>query len=154
MQEARAASAIDHQNICTIHDIGSTMEGQLYMAPERILEMPFDPRSDIFSLGVLMCEMPTKRRLFAGSSPAEAVMNVLDKEAEPVVLVSPSRPELLERIVHTALAKDASDRYPSVLDLRNRLLVETSEASPESEYRERRALSDPPTVSLTPSCQF
>ena len=62
-----------------------------YMAPERILEMPLDPRSDIFSLGVLMYEMATKHRPFAGSSPAETVMNVLDMEAEPLTLVSPSR---------------------------------------------------------------
>ena len=114
-----------------------------YMAPERILEMPLDPRSDIFSLGVLMYEMATKRRPFAGASPAETVMNVLDKEAEPLTLVSPSRPEWLERIVHTALAKDASDRYPSALNLRNRLLVDTSGGSHGSEYREQRALSYP-----------
>jgi serine/threonine-protein kinase len=248
MQEARAASAIDHQNICTIYDIGSNREGQLYivmahyegetlkerieredletheivdiatqicdgleaahargivhrdikasniilccdgivkvldfglakrvsattdaetwlegldtpgrplgtanyMAPERILEMPLDPRSDIFSLGVLMYEMATKRRPFAGSSSAETVMNVLDKEAEPLTLVSPSRPEWLERIVHTALAKDARDRYPSALDLRNRLLVETS-GRPLS-LNTDDVHCHTPTVNLTPSC--
>jgi eukaryotic-like serine/threonine-protein kinase len=238
-QEARAASAIDHQNVCTIHDIGSTREGQMYivmahyegetlkerlergdletreivdiatqicrgleaaharsivhrdikpgniflcrdgglkvldfglarrfsdtadaetwfdamdtpgrplgtanyMAPERILEMPLDPRSDIFSLGVLMYEMATKRRPFAGSSPAETVMNVLDMEAEPLTLVCPSRPDWLERIVHTALAKDAHDRYQSAVDLRNRLLLETSGGSHECDYSARRVRS-------------
>src|SRR5262245_56280882 len=31
VQEARAASAVDHPNMCTIHDIGSTKDGQLFI---------------------------------------------------------------------------------------------------------------------------
>ena len=71
---------------------GSTIPGRPmgtanYMAPERILQLPLDPRSDLFSLGVVIFEMATGRLPFAGASPSETVANVLDKE--PVPLTSP-----------------------------------------------------------------
>jgi serine/threonine protein kinase len=88
-----------------------------YMAPERILETPVDPRSDVFSLGVVMYEMASKRRPFAGSSPAETAVNVLSKDAEPLMLVAPSHPAALGRIVHKCLAKDSNDRFQSASDL-------------------------------------
>jgi serine/threonine-protein kinase len=97
-----------------------------YMAPERILEMPADPRSDIFSLGVLMYEMATRRRPFTGASPAETVMNVLDMTPRPLRVISPERPLWLEQVVTKAMAKDATDRYQSVVELRNALGREAS----------------------------
>jgi hypothetical protein len=88
-----------------------------------------------------MYDMATRRRPFAAASPSETVMNVLDLEAEPLTLVCPSRPDWLERIIHTALAKDADDRYQSAVDLRNRLLLETSGGSHEFVYSDQPAQS-------------
>jgi serine/threonine protein kinase len=92
-----------------------------YMAPERILEMPVDPRSDLFSLGVVMYEMATNRRPFAGASPAETVMNVLDNDPEPLTWISPERPRGLAKVVTRALAKSPKDRFQSAADLRTAL---------------------------------
>src|SRR2546422_3674339 len=83
---------------------GSTMPGRPlgtanYMAPERILQGPLDPRGDLFSLGVVMYEMATGRLPFAGSSPAETVTNILEKQPTPVRKLSPGRSIRLERIV-------------------------------------------------------
>ena len=88
------------------------------MAPERILDMPVDPRSDIFSLGVVMYEMATGHRPFAGTSP---VLKVLDAEPEPLTSCRPSRPRLLDAIVQRALAKDRNDRYQSRAEMFNAL---------------------------------
>jgi serine/threonine protein kinase len=101
---------------------GSTMPGRPmgtanYMAPERILQLPLDPRSDLFSLGVVIYEMATGRLPFAGASPSETVTNVLEKEPLRVTALAPHHPKALERIVHRLLAKRASDRYQSASEL-------------------------------------
>jgi serine/threonine protein kinase len=101
---------------------GSTMPGRPmgtanYMAPERILQLPLDPRSDLFSLGVVIYEMATGRLPFAGASPSETVTNVLDNDSIPVTRLAPQHPRSLERIVQRLLAKRASDRYPSTDEL-------------------------------------
>jgi serine/threonine protein kinase len=96
---------------------GSTIPGRPmgtanYMAPERILQLPLDPRSDLFSLGVVTYEMATGRLPFAGASPSETVSNVLDKDPEPLTTYAPAhRP--LEPIVQRLLAKRASERFES-----------------------------------------
>ena len=95
---------------------GSTILGRPlgtanYMAPERILQMPLDPRSDLFSLGVILYEMATGRLPFAGASPSDTVTNVLDREPEPLTTLAPDRPAALEHVVVRLLAKRAADRY-------------------------------------------
>jgi non-specific serine/threonine protein kinase len=100
---------------------GSTIPGRPigtanYMAPERILQLPLDPRSDLFSLGVVMYEMATGRLPFAGASPSETVSNVLDKDPDPLTLLAPQH-KALEPVVHRLLAKRANDRYPSAANL-------------------------------------
>jgi serine/threonine protein kinase len=97
---------------------GSTIPGRPmgtvnYMAPERILQLPLDPRSDLFSLGVVMFEMATGRLPFGGASPSETVTNVLEKDPPALTELSPGHPKALERIVNRLLAKRASNRYQS-----------------------------------------
>jgi len=102
---------------------GSTIPGRPlgtanYMAPERILQMPLDPRSDLFSLGVVIYEMATGRLPFAAASPSETVTNILENDPSPLTKLSPQRPVALERIVLRLLAKRADERYQSAADLR------------------------------------
>jgi eukaryotic-like serine/threonine-protein kinase len=101
---------------------GSTIPGRPmgtanYMAPERILQLPLDPRSDLFSLGVVIYEMATGRLPFGGASPSETINNVLDKDPVPLTELSPDRPPVLQQIVSRLLAKSADARYQSAFDL-------------------------------------
>jgi len=101
---------------------GSTIPGRPmgtanYMAPERILQLPLDPRCDLFSLGVVVFEMATGRLPFAGASPSETVGNVLDKDPPSLTGLAPQHPKSLEQIVNRLLAKRARDRYPTATDL-------------------------------------
>ena len=105
---------------------GSTIPGRPsgtanYMAPERILQLPLDPRSDLFSLGVVIHEMATGRLPFGGASPSETVTNILETDPIPLTTLSPDRPGQLERIVSRLLAKAADNRYQSATDLRRDL---------------------------------
>ena len=107
---------------------GSTIPGRPmgtanYMAPERILQLPLDPRSDLFSLGVVMYEMATGRLPFAGPSPSETVSNVLDQDPAPLNTLAPRHPKPLEALVHRLLAKRAGDRYPGTAELTDALIA-------------------------------
>ena len=105
---------------------GSTIPGRplgtaSYMAPERILQMPLDARSDLFSLGVVIYEMATGRLPFTGASTGETVTNILEKDPTPLTRLSPDRPKKLERIVRTLLSKHAEARYQSARELQRDL---------------------------------
>jgi serine/threonine protein kinase len=106
---------------------GSTIPGRPmgtanYMAPERILQLPLDPRSDLFSLGVVMFEMATGRLPFAGASPPETVSNVLDRDPVPIARLAPRHPKSLDAVVRRLLAKRPGNRFPSAVELTGALL--------------------------------
>jgi serine/threonine protein kinase len=110
---------------------GSTIPGRPlgtanYMAPERILQLPLDPRSDLFSLGVVIYEMATGRLPFAGVSPSETVTNILENEAPSLTALSPDRPPQLARIVNRLLAKSAESRYQNAASLHEDLRTLTA----------------------------
>jgi serine/threonine protein kinase len=105
---------------------GSTIPGRPmgtanYMAPERILQLPLDPRSDLFSLGVVIYEMATGRLPFAGASPSETVTNLLEKDPVPLTTLAPQHPKTLEHLVARLLAKRAGDRIGSAGELSEHL---------------------------------
>jgi eukaryotic-like serine/threonine-protein kinase len=112
---------------------GSTILGRPlgtanYMAPERILQLPLDPRSDLFSLGVVMFEMATGRLPFAGASPSETVTNILEQPPVLLTELAPDRSKALARIVDRLLAKRAADRYQSAAELRDALAAPVPKA--------------------------
>ena len=124
---------------------GSTIPGRPmgtvnYMAPERILQLPLDPRSDLFSLGVVIFEMATGRLPFAGASPSETVANVLEKEPVPLTSLAPQHGKGLEDVVRRLLSKKAGDRYPAATELTAALLSVASPHPPLIARLRRRFL--------------
>jgi len=88
-----------------------------YMSPEQIAGSPVDQRSDIFSLGVVLYEMLTDVRLFAGEDVPQITHNVTNVEHEPPTHVNPELPAMLDFIVARALKKDPAVRYQDAYDL-------------------------------------
>jgi Tol biopolymer transport system component len=92
-----------------------------YMSPEQAEGKPVDPRSDIFSLGVMLHEMGTGDRPFQGDTNVSIISAILKDTPSTITDLNPRLPTGLARIVRRCLAKDPSRRYQSATDLRNDL---------------------------------
>jgi TolB-like protein len=96
---------------------GEVMGTVSYMSPEQALAKPVDHRTDIFSLGMVLYEMLTRRRAFEGSTSAAVFDAILNRAPVPPVEYNAAVPNDLERIVNKALEKDPALRYQSAADL-------------------------------------
>jgi serine/threonine protein kinase len=88
-----------------------------YMSPEQARGQKLDPRSDIFSLGIVMFELFAGRRPFSGDGHLDLISSILKDDPPALRQVSPDLPRQLERIVDKALRKDRENRYQHVKDL-------------------------------------
>ncbi len=103
-----------------------------YMAPEQIEGGSVDPRSDIFSFGVLLFEMLTGRLPFRGEHEAAMMYSILNEAPESVQSYIPDASPDLSHILARALEKDPEDRYQSMADMVSelrRLLKQSSRIS-------------------------
>jgi serine/threonine protein kinase len=92
-----------------------------YMSPEQARGEQLDARSDLFSVGIILYEMLTGRRLFKGESDVATLEAIKAAEVGPPSAVTPRVPEALDRIVLRALSADREDRYPSAAALQEEL---------------------------------
>jgi serine/threonine-protein kinase len=103
-----------------------------YMSPEQAMGQEVDHRSDIFSLGVVLYEMLTGRRPFAGETMSETIAAILRDEPSPLAEQVPNCPASLERIVNSCLAKAPVARYQTtsevVAELRGAVAVGSQSA--------------------------
>lgn len=97
---------------------GSVMGTATYFSPEQAQGKTVDPRSDLYSLGVVLFEMVTGRPPFIGESPvAIAYKHVQEAPPRPTSL-NPALPKKLETVIAHLLAKNPDQRYPSAEEVR------------------------------------
>jgi serine/threonine protein kinase/Tol biopolymer transport system component len=104
----------------------ATGEGRLlgtvaYMSPEQAEGRTVDARSDLFSLGIVLFEMSTGDRPFAGDSNLSTLSAILRDTPRAVTDLRADLPRELDRIIRRALQKDPEQRYQTAKDLRNDL---------------------------------
>jgi serine/threonine-protein kinase len=99
-----------------------TLKGKFgYMSPEQIAGGFVDHRSDVFSLGIVLWEMLTYRRLFKRDNEAATIMAVASEEIPSPKRYWPKLPEELDRITMKALDRDIEKRYQTARELGNAL---------------------------------
>jgi eukaryotic-like serine/threonine-protein kinase len=97
--------------LAALLEAGSRPEGLVvsYLAPEQVLGEPFDARSDIFALGLMLYEFVAGKYPFS-AAPGLIPREIVHSEAEPLRKLDPQIPEELDQLVQRALRKDPAQR--------------------------------------------
>jgi serine/threonine protein kinase len=96
-----------------------------YMAPEQARGRPVDKRADIWAFGVILYEMVTGRRLFAGESPSDTLAEVLTREPAWEFV-----PESVQPVLRLCLQKDPKLRLRDIGDAKH--LLDSGSSAPIS----------------------
>jgi serine/threonine protein kinase len=117
---------------------GTTAEGMIigtpeYMSPEQVEGKPADPRSDIYSLGIILYEMVTGRPPFEGDTPFSVAYKHRHEAPEDPRKFNPHLPDALNRVILRCLEKDREARYQTAQELLAELEKMESEAAVSAE---------------------
>ena len=117
----------------------------VYMSPEQARGEELDPRSDLFSLGVVLYEMATGKKPFATGNVITTLDAVLNQKPVSPRRLNPGLPPDLEGIIGRAMEKDRGHRYPNALAMKGDLqslwkdtetgLTKTGARRPDLPYR-------------------
>jgi eukaryotic-like serine/threonine-protein kinase len=96
---------------------GMTSGTFAYMSPEQCTAQRIDPRSDIYSLGVVLFEVVTGQRPFDPKTLPQAINMHTQQFPPPINTLKPGVPVQLENIIKRCLAKDPNERYQTAYDV-------------------------------------
>jgi tetratricopeptide (TPR) repeat protein/tRNA A-37 threonylcarbamoyl transferase component Bud32 len=102
---------------------GATVGTAAYMSPEQASSGTVDPRSDLWSLGVVLYEMLAGRLPFSTDYESALIYSILNTDPPPLRSLRPEIPEVLAQIVEHAMTKDVSGRYQKAEELASDLEI-------------------------------
>jgi TolB-like protein/tetratricopeptide (TPR) repeat protein len=106
-----------------------------YMSPEQVRSERLDARSDLFSFGLVLYEMATGKRAFAGDTGPELQQAILTQMPRPAREVNPELPTKLEQIIRKALEKGREARYQNASEIRSELETLKHDTGPRVLFR-------------------
>lgn len=119
-----------------------------YMSPEQCQGQSLDPRSDIYSIGIVLYEMLTGTVPFDGESTLQVVYNQLHLIPKSVQELSPQLPQPLAKVIMRTLEKEPDQRQSSALDLSEELKQAVKKEAEESSYSMAEPFFVPPLTPL------
>jgi len=137
------APAVDGPSVMETRAASLTAEGTVlgtlpYMSPEQVEGHEADARSDIFAFGVVLYELITGARPFAGKTQASLVASILREEPRPLLEIQPRTPSGLAEVVRTCLEKDPDKRWQSARDVKHALKLTAAQPAPSTPSRSIR----------------
>jgi serine/threonine protein kinase len=93
-----------------------------YMAPEQVRGQPIDRRVDVFSLGVVVFEMLTCRRLYQRKTDYLTFRALMEDPQIDLATHRPDAPEAITAVLVRALSRDPETRYATVRELADDLI--------------------------------
>ncbi len=119
---------IAHLSGSQLTQVGELLGSPLYMAPEQLRGEPVDPRTDLFSTGVLLYFLLTHCKPFMADSLAALMQKILHEEPLPPSSVNRTLPAVFDAVLHRALAKDPAQRFASAAEFATALRQARTEA--------------------------
>jgi eukaryotic-like serine/threonine-protein kinase len=103
--------------LLTLTRTGVTVGTAAYMSPEQVRGEKLDPRTDLFSFGLVLYEMATRQRAFPGDTAAVLHHGILNQTPAPVRELNPQIPANLGSIISRAIEKDRTMRYQTAAEI-------------------------------------
>ncbi len=114
---ARAFGGTDDE----LTQTGSVMGTATYFSPEQAQGKTVDPRSDLYSLGVVLFEMVVGEPPFLGNTPVAIAYKHVQEQAPRAISRNPNVSPAMDGLIARLLQKDPADRYPAAEELRAEL---------------------------------
>jgi eukaryotic-like serine/threonine-protein kinase len=100
-----------------------------YMAPEQVMGGKAVPGTDLFAVGAVLYHLITGSKPFEGPTLQSLFYRIVTDMPRPLDEVRPGLPTALNTIIQKAMAKEASQRYESALDMANAIIAVRAELS-------------------------